>query len=165
MEFKLNKTDRLITNAASKDTSRPPLHCVQVRKGLIEAANGYILAQRKIDYDGDNILLDIDSIARHKDCRSLGGVVYSPNGEDIRALGEDEYIIKPQTMEFPNIDELYPKGEPVFKIALGRDQLLNMLKCLDKYENTIKFTFYSKTQPVKIETDDVKGLIMPIDMG
>jgi len=51
MEFKLNKTQRLLTNAASKDESRLSLHCLHITKGKIQAANGFILMERNLDYD------------------------------------------------------------------------------------------------------------------
>lgn len=163
MEFKLTKTDRLIVNAAAKDVDIPSLHCVHVTKGKIQATNGYILAERKIDYDGDNTLLDISDIAGHNDSKGLGGVVYTQDGENIKATGRDINIIKPAEGNFPNTEHLYPTEEPVFKIALGRSQLLALLKCLDKCEELIKFYFYDKEKPAKLtQGEDFTGLIMPM---
>jgi len=165
MEFKLTKTDRLIANAAAKDTYRPVLHCVHIKKGAIEAANGFILMERKLNCNGEEVLLDISDIKSHKDAKGLGGVVYTTDGEDnIKAIGQNVNIIPKQEGNYPKTESLYPEEEPVFKIALGRSQLLNMLKCLGKDEEKIKFTFYGTEKPAKIEAagGDVTGLIMPI---
>lgn len=169
MEFKLNKTHRLIANAAVKEESRPVLHCVHIREGIIEAANGFILMQRKLDYTGDSMLLDIKDIAKHKDIEALGGVVYTDKDEQIQAFGQETTLIRQVQGDFPKTEYLHPEGikKPVFQIALGRSQLLNMLKCLDKNEEIIKFSFYGKESPAKIEASngDVTGLIMPMHTG
>jgi len=168
MEFKLTKTDRLIANAAAKDTSRPVLHCVHIKKGAIEASNGFILMERKLDYDGEEVLLDISDIKSHKDAKGLGGIVYTTDGEDnIKAIGQNVNIIPKQGGNYPKTESVYPKEEPVFKIALNGGELLNMLKCLDKDEKTVKLTFYGTEMPVKIEAagGDVTGLIMPMEVS
>jgi len=164
MEFKLDKTDRLIINAAAKDADSQVLHCVHISKGRIEAANGFVLVERKIDYDGDDLLLDMCDIAKHKDSKALNAVVYTSDGDNIKAIGESINIISKVEGTFPNTEQLYPVGEPVFKIALSKDRLMEVLKCLDKYEEKVKLYFYSKELPVKFETvsGDVKGLIMPM---
>jgi len=163
MELKLNRVDRLIVNAAAKDMTRPALHCVHVKDGAIEAANSFILMERKVDYTGEDVLLDIDDLAKHRDSKALGGVVYVEIEEGIKAIGQEITIINPIEGSFPETSKLYPTGDPVFKIALSRGELLNMLKCLDKGENLIKFYFYDKSKPVKIVAagGDVTGLIMP----
>ena len=162
MEFKLSKAQRLLTNAADKESIRPSLHCLHITKGKIQAANGFILMERNLDYDGENVLLDISDIAKHKDSKGLDGVVYTKDGDNIKAIGQDINIISPTVGTFPQTDKLYPTEEPVFKIALSRNELMNMLKCLDKDEDTIKFTFYGRHCPAKIEVgDDIKGLLMP----
>jgi len=163
MEFKLTKKDRLIRNAASKEKISPVLHAIHIRKGAIEAVSGFVMVERKIDYDGDEkLLLDIDDIAKHIDSKSLGGVVYSTDGNKVRALGQDTYTLNPQTGTFPNTAQLYPEDDLVFKIALSRTELLNILKCLDESEDLIKFYFYDKEKPVKFVVGDVTGLIMPM---
>ncbi len=165
MEFKLNKTQRLLTNAASKDESRLSLHCLHITKGKIQAANGFILMERNLDYDNENVLLNISDIAKHKDAKGLEGVVYTKDGDNIKAIGQDINIISPVVGTFPETGRLYPTSEPVFQIGLSRNHLLDMLKCLDKGENLIKFTFYGKESPAKLEVgDDVLGLIMPMSI-
>jgi len=164
MELKLTKAHRLIVNAAAKDTDRQVLHCVHITKGRIEAANGFVLVERKIDYDGEDLLLDISDIAKHKDAKELGGVFYTSDGDNIKAIGESINIISKVEGNFPHTEPLYPTTEPVFKISLSKDRIMEALKCLDKDEEQIKLYFYGIDQPVKLETKagDVKGLIMPM---
>jgi len=144
MEFKLTKTDRLIVNAAAKDTVPRALHCVHITKGRIEATNGTILMERKYHYNGEDVLLDVWDIAKDK--------------------GETIDIIPRVQGTFPDTKTLYPTTEPVFKIALSKDQIITALKCFRKQEGVVKFSFYGMEVPVKIEAHDgeVKGLIMPM---
>ena len=165
MEVNLSKKQRLVTNAAAKERRRPALCCVHIRKGIIEACDGFILAQRAINYSGEEeLLLDATQIAKHKDSKSLGGVVYSTqeDSDEVKGLGEEKYITQKQAGTFPLVDVFYPTGEPILQIGLSRNNLLKLLKCLDKNEESIRFTFYSKTFPVKFEVGDkIKGIIMP----
>ena len=147
MKLKLTKTDRLIVNAAAKTLSRPALHCVHLTKGRIEAANGFLLMERKIDYTGEDALLDISDIAQDK--------------------GEVIDIIPRIGISFPDTKALYPTTKPVFKIALSKGQVMAALKCFREGEEVVKFTFYKIDSPVKIESIDgeVKGLIMPMQVS
>ena len=97
MEIKLTKDQRAVANAAAKETTRPVLHCVHIKKGLIEATDGFILVQKKIDYDGEEeVLLDIDEFKRLKDNKPLGGVILTSSTEEnkVKALGQDNFILK-----------------------------------------------------------------------
>ena len=170
MEFKLNKTQRLVANGAEDKTGRRPiLQCVHITKGQIETVDGFVLAQRRIDYDGDEeLLLEAAQIAKHKDSKTMPGVVYTTveDSKEVRAVGEDIYTCQIQSGDFPKTEKLYPEGTPVFQIALGRSVLLKLLKCLGKDEEVIKFSFYSKESPVKFVYGDneVKGVIMPCNV-
>ena len=109
-------------------------------------------------------MLDISDIAKHKDAKELGGVFYTSDGDNIKAIGESINIISKVEGNFPHTEPLYPTTEPVFKISLSKDRIMEALKCLDKDEEQIKLYFYGIDQPVKLETKagDVKGLIMPM---
>lgn len=170
METMLNKSQRLVVNAAEKETARPILHCVHIRKGVVEAANGFVLVQKVIEYDGDDkLLLDRDDVAKLKDQKELP-VTITTEGDTVKAssmLGN--LPIKAQPGQFPDVDKLYPTGKPAFKIALSREQLLNVLKSLDKHEDIIRFYFYRIDSPVKFVVSSTslgeivaKGLIMPM---
>jgi len=134
---------------------------------MIEAADGYILMQRKIDYSGkEEVLLAIDDIKKHQDMKSTGNVMYSNGGEngEIKAIGQDINIIQPMEGTYPDTDKLWPKGRTKLKIGIGRSVLRKVLLCLDKSEEGITFTFYGAEKPIKIEAanGDIKGLVMPM---
>lgn len=169
METMLNKSQRLVVNAAEKETARPILHCVHIRKGVVEAANGFVLVQKVIEYDGDDkLLLDRDDVAKLKGQKELP-VTITTEGDTVKASGDSELILKARTGQFPDTDKLYPTENPVFKIALSREQLLNVLKTLDKHEDIIRLYFYRIDGPVKFEVSSTslgeivaKGMIMPM---
>ena len=181
MEFTLNKSQRLVTNAAAKDESRPVLTCVHIRKRFIEAANGWILVQKKVDYAGDEqLLLKAKEVARCRD--DCGGVTFTTDGKEVRAIGLDKSILGAQEGAFPDADKLYPypmnaeetidrlsgKGQKeVFRIALSRERLLEVLKCFAKDESdVIRFHFYGTKSPVAFEvTGSAKGMIMPMQVN
>ena len=164
MEFSLTKAHRLVVNSAAEGKSRPILQAVNIRKGIIESANGFVLTQKFIDYDGDeSVLINSVDMGKIKDMKSTGNAMFNKSSADkIKVIGQDMIILQPMTGTFPNIDALYPKDEPVFQIILGRSVLLSVLKSLDKHEEGIKFTFYGEEKPVKFEVAGAaQGLIMP----
>jgi len=167
MEIKLTKDQRAVANVAAKDTDRPVLHCVHIKKGLIEAADGFILVQKKIDYDGEEeVLLDIDEFKRLKDNKPLGGIILTSSTEEntVRALGQDEVILRKQSGNFPYTEPLILKGEPVFKIALSRQMLKKLISALDNNNTPVKFYFYGTKNPVRIEipTEGTLAVLMPM---
>jgi len=177
MEFTLNKSQRLVTNAVAKEESRPVLTCVHIRKGIIEAANGWILVQKRIDYHGDEtILLKADEVARCRDY--CGAVTFETKENQVTATGKEKMILEAQEGTFPDTDKLYPypinteetidrlagrEQKEVFRIGLSREVLLAVLKCLEQ-DDVIRFHFYGEKSPVEFEVRNhsTKGLIMPM---
>lgn len=173
MEFQLNRSERLVAKAVSTDKTRPVLGCVHIRKGIIEAADGLIAVQKEISYQGDEKML-----IRGTELRKCVGSVLniSVEKEGIKVQGTHILYLSPETGNFPNIDGVYPdkaEGDKVmerltgdklspFQIALSRDQLLKLLSCLD--EDVVRFSFYGRERPVKVETLTVRCLIMPMSV-
>lgn len=161
MEVALNKSQRLVVNAAEKAGCRPVLHCIHIRKGVVEAANGFILVQKKVEYDGDEkLLLDIADVAKLKDSVDRQATIIT-EGDTVKAeTGE----FKSVAGNFPNVDVLFPTQVPFFKIALSCEQLSAILKSLSKDEEVIRFYFYSPIETVKFEVESTgtRGLIMPM---
>ena len=177
MKFQLTKEERLVTLAAAKDAGRPVIACVHLRKGIIEAANGYITVQKKVTYDGPELLLKATDLAKCRDDKS-GSVTFiiGEGSEEVIASGKDKLILDRQEGQYPDIDKLYPKkvveveimecltGSPQlpFKIAMGRTNLITLLQSLD--EEVVRFHFYGRKTPVQVETLGAKGIIMPMDV-
>ena len=174
MEFTLNKSQRLVTNAAAKEEDRPVLTCVHIRKGIIEAGNGYIAVQKPIEYDGDEeILLKSKELAK---CKGASVAFSKVEGSsEVRAKGQETIILEAQSGEFPNIDKLYQIATPTavlnrlagrkeaFKIALSRSKLISLLNSFD--DDIVRFYFYGRESPVKLETEDAKGIMMPMSVN
>lgn len=166
MEFKLDKTQRLVVNTTAEEQNRPILRCIHVKKGMIEATNKCIMIQRKIDYDGDEeLLLDKDDIAHLIDSKGLRGVVFTTEGDKVKTLGEDTRIFSPVIGNFFDLGKLYSDQIPILKIALSRKLLLKLLKSLGKDEDVIRFYFHSDQQMVEFEVgDNIRGGIMPMNV-
>ena len=166
VEFALTKTQRLTANAAAKDAARDVLTCVHIKRGKIEATDGYMFVQKAIDYDGEEFLLSAKEVAKHKDnLKFPGKVIYSKEGNGVRASGQNIYALQARPGVFPNCELVMPTGTAVFRTTLSRNLLLKLLKSLSaEEEDMIKFYFYGAVGPVKFTTDDAKtvGLIMPM---
>ncbi len=171
MEFKLNKKQRLAAGAASTDISRPVLQNVHIRKGVIEAADGFVLCQKKIDYDGDEkLLLNAKELANLKDGKHIDGVLFDTREDStVRAVGgHGTAIMEPEQGTFPEVDKQVlsqARGKAVFRTALNRDVLMKLLRCIDSEEgHVVKFYFYTENGPIRVTADDgsVTAIIMPM---
>ncbi len=169
--FTLTKDQRRTANAAGKkDYTGSCLRYVHIRKGLIEACDGHILVQKKIDYGGEEILFDADSFKKLKDSKVLRGVSFikqeeeSPSGKTYLSIGQESIILRVQEGDYPKTDQLIPSGEPVFKIDLSRMVLKKLILALDDNNAPIQFSFYGGVNPVKIEvpSEDTVAILMPV---
>ena len=166
MDFKLNSDHRRIIAGCAPKDDRAILQCVHIKKGLIEVANGFVLVQKPIDYDGEEgILLAAKDLKTHKDCEQLRGVYYVKNGtSEVKAIGESTYILNTQEGKFPETSVLWPTTKPVFEIGLSKKVLESMLASLDKGTEAVKLVFHTKNSPVEfyaLDESGTKGLIMP----
>lgn len=166
MQFELNENQRKVVNTTTKDYVRPTLRCVHIKKNIIEAANGFIFTQKKIDYQYDEeLLIDRDEFINHKPTKFRRIVHYDSNSDEtIIAMGKFTNIFKPYNGDFPNTEQLYPKKEPVFRIALSKIHLKTLIDSLDTDNEAIKFSFYGEHEPVVFQSNNetTKGCIMPM---
>ncbi len=165
--FQLNKTQQLLAKGVSQSISRPVLTGIHVRKGIAEVADGTILVQKAVDYDGDPIILDGKQVISCKADKQLGAVSFIPDGDSrVQAVVDGgTRVVDIVPGEFPETDSFFPKSDPVFKIALAKNILSKLLSCLDEKngENEIAFFFYGTTLPVEFRTEGgTRGLVMPL---
>ena len=166
-EFNLTADQRKVAAGAAKSEERPVLACVHLTKDRIESADGHVLIQKQVDYDGENMLLNAKDIAKQKGLFKDGVVSYQEqdNG-DIKCIGKDITIIAPVEGTFPDTDKLWPKElgyQEVFQIALSPDRLQDVINSLDKNCDMIKFHFYGHDKPVEFHAGETtKGLVMPM---
>jgi hypothetical protein len=169
IEIRLNKAQRQIGVAAAGEDSRPVLTHVMLKKGVMVAADGFMLAQTSVGYDGDEpILLNAADLLKSKDIKHTNDICVTVGKETAQMVGKDTLISKLGSGDFPNYEALYPKGEVSFQIALNTDILTKVAKMGGKGA-IVRFTFRDQSGPTEIEIkqpyDDetiMKGLLMPM---
>jgi hypothetical protein len=135
---------------------------VHIKKGYIEASDGYILARQKLDYEGEDVLIYAHELAKAQTSMSKD-VVYVVQEDIIQATdnrNNDFVLAHPKETKFPETDNLFPTEKPSFTIRLDKDLLTRLLKSLPGKDLT--FSFYSPTSQVKVEAVESDGLIMPM---
>lgn len=161
MEFRLTKEQRKIVNATSKETETSILRCVHIKKGYVEASDGYILTRLKIDYDGnEEILIDAEDLLQGQDSKSKD-IYYTVEGNTIHAIDNhnNKFTLARKDGDFPDTN-ISPTQEPILQIKLDKDLLTRLLKSLPG--ESLTFSFYSPSSPAKVEADSGYGLIAPM---
>lgn len=165
MEITLTKNQRLVAKAASKENPHRSIHCVHIKDGIIEAADGFILVRKKLGYTGEELLLNAKQIDLLQDINYKTPVVLVDKGEDVLARSKyGRTLITKEKEKFPETEQLFPKKPPVFKIALSRSVLRKLLSSLDNSDHIpLQFYFYGTKDVVKVcEGEETTALAMPM---
>ena len=138
----LHKEDLVMVHAASKETTRYALNAVRVEKDLLIAADGRILATKKVEYvepntmDGEkeNFLIPADTFKRIKTGRKDQAHV-SANGKITIADTNGETSIPEPEGEFPQWVDILKKaqGNKGIKLTLSSSVLTNLSNLAGKY--------------------------------
>jgi len=176
MEIQLTKNARAVANAAATEESRPVLTALNFEKGEIQAANGYVLARRKVEGlgKGKSFMLPAAQILKTKDIKTLGYALLQIGNGNSKAgtlTGEDmikSTIEKIDAGNYPAVDRLMPKktAKPQVEIRLGVDILKTLIKVAGTAKS-IDFKIYGPTEAVYFECIDpddgpnTYGLAMP----
>ena len=175
MEIQLTKQARAVAHAAATEESRPVLTALNFEKGEIIAANGFVLARRKVDGigKGKSFKLPAAQILKTKDIKTLGyALLQIGNGNSKAGTITGADMIK-QTIDkldgtFPNVEALGPKKgvKPQAEIRLGVDILKTLLKIAGNVKH-IDFALYGPDRAVAYrclegEECDTYGLLMPV---
>ena len=179
MEIHLSKDARAVANAASKDDSRPVLTSINFEKGEIIAADGYVLARRKvkgIPAKGKSFMLPAAQILSAKDIgKTLDYAMLQIGNGNSKAgtlTGADgiKSTITKQDGTFPNYEALMPKkdAKPQAEIKLAVDVLKTMIRIAGN-SNKIKLTIYGPSEVLAFrcsgfneEAGDTYGIAMPM---
>ena len=179
MEIQLTKNARAVANAAATEESRPVLTALNFEKGEIQAANGFVLARRKVEGigKGKSFMLPADQILKSKDMgKALPYAMLQIGNGNSKAgtlTGADMVkttIEKMDAGNYPAVDQLMPKkdAKPQAEIRLGVDILKTMIKVAGTAKS-IDFKIYGPTEAVYFEcieeySDDPNtyGLAMPM---
>ena len=165
MNVLITKEQRRVAYAASKTDYRPTLQCVSIKDGKMRAANGFILAEAKID-GNEEMLIPASSILKAKDSKGIGGVIVSKKENNIKIMDANGELTIPQGEgNFPTTEHLYPKDEPVFQIGMSHEVLSALVSVIGK-DNLVKLTFYGSKIAAKFEVvdSDIKGIFMPANV-
>ena len=138
----LTKEQQQIKNAAAKEPGRGMLNCVHIKKGYIEATDGYIFARQKIDYQGDEEIL--------VDAKELG-----------KCKNSDFSKLDKKVGQYPDTDSIFPKENPILEVELDKSLLTRLLKSMPG--ESFLFSFYPSigVLPIRVENEKGVGLIMP----
>jgi len=156
----------VVDASARNCEERPVLGCVHIRKGYIEACDGYIMVRKRIDYAGeDSILLHARDIKKATTRQSVVKLELG-DGRVVEVFGKDGNNIatlkRVNDAVFVDTNSVLPQGPPKFKIALNRSLLLKLINTLDKIDTPVRFYFYGRDNPVIVETEDTEACIMPM---
>ena len=122
----------------------PPLDCIHIKDGLIEASNGFVLVQKPIDYKGELLVKAADF----------------RKAEDLPSTSEQG--------NYPNTTRLYPTSTPSATTVLNKSRLKALLKCFPEDDAIVEISIYDKRTVVQFEFRSPygepygKGLIMPV---
>ena len=155
----IDRDAKRVAFAAATDQARPVLGCVRIADNKIQAADGYIMAESVIKTEGGgSVLIDAALLKKIKVNKYTGSIAANFNG-DVTLTGDMVITTEPQPGTFPNVSQLYPKGDVVLKIAFGGKKLAQLAKIVG--DNLVTLEFYGKSSPVKFTSGDITGLLMP----
>jgi len=165
---------------ASTEETRPNLQCIHLRKdGYAEATDGHALARCKYERpDGGTLEMllpvDIAGVAQR-----LGGkeaLLELRREESLACVAALEHEVSaPEVVgDYPKTDDVWPKGAPVFEVALNAGLLFRLARALSigKGQNrVVRLGFFSTTTgdttPILVspyasdEPEPPQGVIMP----
>ena len=177
MEIQLTKNARAVAHAAATEESRPVLTALNFEKGEIMAANGFVLARRKVEGigKGKSFKLPAAQILKTKDIKTLGYALLQIGNGNSKAgtiTGADMIKATIEKMDggnYPAVDQLMPKkkAKPQAEISLGVDILKTIIKVAGSAD-TIDLKIYGPTEAVYFECvehysdePNTYGLAMP----
>ena len=175
-EINLTASDRAVAHAAAKDNGRLALATLHFGDGEIAAADGFVLAVKKVKGldESVNIMLPADAILKAKDIgKHIPNIVVTLPESDGKAadiLMQDfaKVSVSPVEGTFLNYKLLFPTKPVAATISLDPKKLKQLLAIAGKDTHKIKLEVYDSESPVKftchndLDAHDTVGLIMPM---
>ena len=131
--------------ACSKDEARPILTGISVEDGRMIGCDGF-----RVHETGTTPTLE----------RFKGKIVKLLSKVSPNKLVEVEEV----EGKYPDIDMVYPKGNPKFRIAVDAKYLSDALslvsKAKDNFDRKVVLDFYGDTSPIILKMGDYKALVM-----
>jgi len=178
--MKLDKYDLALVNAAcgDEDTARPMLQCLHFTKGKVEAADGFMLAERDLDLqEGEKkpeALLNFRMVKKIKPERRQEAILaitdgkanvnyQQPDGEPVEFTPSISFGTLNGT--FPNTDALWVTGEKKAQIAVSVGLLKKLIATLP-LDGILRIGITNEKSPLEFECSNmdrpIKGMIMPM---
>jgi len=125
----LTKQQALVAKAAGKfSEGRPYMECVRIGKGKVVAADGFMLAQSPVDYDGEPVFVPSHMIPS-------GPCDVDMDGESVRVItAEGTQETAHFAYEYPDTEKVWrieTKRKPKACVALNTALLRKMLACIE----------------------------------
>jgi len=125
----LTKQQALVAKAAGKfSEGRPYMECVRIGKGKVVAADGFMLAQSPVDYDGEPVFVPSRIIPS-------GPCDVEMDGKTVRVITAETTREAPHaTYDYPDTEKVWrmeTKRKPKACVALNVALLRKMLACIE----------------------------------
>ena len=134
-----------VQSACSKDDTRPTLTGISVQDNRMIGCDGHRLHMTPIT----------SSLERFK-----GKIIKLLSKMGVNKLVEVEEV----EGKYPDIDVVFPTGEPSLRIAVDAKYLTEALSLVakdkDNFDRRVVLDFYSDTQPIIVKIGDYKALVM-----
>jgi len=165
MKAILDQEAMRIATIADTTGTRPVLGCVKIGNGEIVVVDGYMLARKSIETEGEGeILVEAADILKAKKVggRELEKILINADEKTITDKdGKVDASFEPLQANYPDLEQIYPTSERKASIALSSSLLVKLLKVVGM-NTTIKLRVRGTTDPVEFVAGNVSGLIMPM---
>ena len=174
----LDKATLALKHVASKEASRYALNGINIEPGRAMATNGKVAAIVKAPKEGDksngfkSAIIGSDLLKKiEKNMPKMGEaeLVETKKGLEISIPeGPDTTVIMAKALSgtFPNLESVWPKGEPKATICLDVDLLMDLAKVAEAAGDNRRLTLeiHAPDAPVKVTSpsnDRFEGIIVP----
>jgi hypothetical protein len=148
MKLTLTRQQRKLASACATDTAREALMCLAVGKGWVAAADGFVLARMKHEYQGETVLIPAAMMKHFTRCKD---VVFTVGAKTIGASNGHYAVIvdRPVIVGVPFPDHVtvatgLVKDKPRAKIAMSTVLFKTVLACVDGADSHVMRLFVRK---------------------
>lgn len=162
----LDRIIKMIENVVSRDQTRLALQHVEIKKNILQATDGHLLAQCFVEDNLGDTYIHIDQLdflksikKQNKNNDEIKNVIIKNNSISI-----DGKKITNEMTSFPNIKNYIPSSEPVFEVGLNAEYLLSLVNALRSSKlPTCHLVFSSSDAAMTVYVDNKNvGVLMPV---
>ena len=165
MKAILDQEAMRIATIADTTRTRPVLGCVKIGNGEIIAVDGFMLARKSIETEGEGeVLVKAADILKAKKAggRELEKILINADEKTITDKdGKVDASFEPLQADYPDLEQTYSTSERKAFVTLNSSLLAKLLKIVGM-NTAIKLRIRGTTEPVEFVAGNVSGLIMPM---